>query len=152
MGDDVVAKLTTKQIAFCDYYIETGNATEAAIKAGYSKKSAKEVGYENLTKPHLKSYIDERMKQLESERIASQEEILQFLTSVIRGEVTEEVPLLIGDGMQTLKDKNVNIKDRVKAAELLGKRYAMWTEKVNFDADIGVQIVDDIGSEGNDED
>ncbi|WP_339063577.1 terminase small subunit [Tepidibacillus marianensis] len=147
-----MAKLTTKQIAFCDYYIETGNATEAAIKAGYSKKSAKEVGYENLTKPHLKSYIDERMKQLESERIASQEEILQFLTSVIRGEVTEEVPLLIGDGMQTLKDKNVNIKDRVKAAELLGKRYAMWTEKVNFDADIGVQIVDDIGSEGNDED
>lgn len=63
-------KLTPKQKAFADYYIETGNATEAAIKAGYSEKTAKVTGYENLTKPYLKSYIDKRMKELESARIA----------------------------------------------------------------------------------
>ena len=63
-------KLTPKQKAFADYYIELGNATEAAIRAGYSKKTAKEVGYENLTKPHIKSYIDEKMQNIESDRIS----------------------------------------------------------------------------------
>lgn len=62
-------KLTPKQKAFADFYIELDNATEAAIKAGYSKRTAKEVGYENLTKPHIKNYIEERTKQLESARI-----------------------------------------------------------------------------------
>lgn len=62
--------LTEKQKRFIDYYIETGNATEVAKKAGYSRKTAKAAGYENLTKPYLKSAIDERLKALEEKRVA----------------------------------------------------------------------------------
>jgi phage terminase small subunit len=138
-------KLTLKQKAFADYYIETGNATEAAIKAGYSKKTAKETGYENLTKPHIKAYIEERMAEKDKKRIASQDEILEFLTKVMRGEITEQVPIFVGEGFQHLEDKDISAKDRIKAAELLGKRYMMWTEKQNIDANMQVQIIDDLG-------
>ena len=144
-------KLTPKQKSFAEYYIETGNATEAAIKAGYSKKTAKEVGYENLTKPHIKSYVDEKMKELEDKRIAKADEVLKYLTRVIRGEETEQVVVTenIGDFMSEARviNKELSAKDRIKAAELLGKRYALFTEKVDLKADVGVTIIDDIGSE-----
>ena len=84
-------ELTPKQKAFADYYIETGNATESAIKAGYSKKTARVIGQENLTKPAIKNYIDEKMEQLADKRIAKAEEVLEYLTRVIRDEETEEV-------------------------------------------------------------
>lgn len=86
-----MAKLTEKQKRFCDYYIETGNATEAAIRAGYSEKTAKVIGAENLTKPYLKSYIDERIGQLESNRIADAKEVMEYLTKIVRNEAKEEV-------------------------------------------------------------
>ena len=73
-------KLTPKQKAFAEYYIETGNATESAIKAGYSQNTARVIGQENLLKPAIKSYIDEKMKELESKRIAKAEEVLEYLT------------------------------------------------------------------------
>ncbi|MBM7631746.1 terminase small subunit [Geomicrobium sediminis] len=63
-------KMTEKQRRFADYYIESGNATEAAIKAGYSKKTARSVGSENLTKPDISVYIENRLEELASERIA----------------------------------------------------------------------------------
>lgn len=136
-------KLTAKQKAFADYYIETGNATEAAIKAGYSKKTAKEVGYENLTKPHLKAYIDERMSEIESKRIAKAEEVLQYLTRVLRGEETEQVVVTENTGDFTsearLIDKELSAKDRIKAAELLGKRYRLFIDKV--EADVNQTVV-----------
>lgn len=110
-------KLTPKQKAFCDYYIETGNATEAAIKAGYSEKTAKVTGYENLTKPYLKAYIDERMKELESSRIADAREVLEYLTKVMRGEEKDQFGL------------DASLQDRTRAAELLGKRYAIFNSK-----------------------
>ena len=81
-------KLTIKQKAFADYYIQLGNATEAATKAGYSEKTAAVIGTENLTKPNVKSYIDKRLKQIESERIADAKEVMEYLTSVMRGETT----------------------------------------------------------------
>ncbi|EQB4336195.1 terminase small subunit [Clostridium botulinum] len=141
-------KLTPKQKAFADYYIQTGNATEAAIKAGYSKKTARFIGNENLTKPYIKNYIDERMKQLEDERIAKANEVLQYLTRVIRGQETEEVVVTenIGDFMSEAKTikKEIGAKDRIKAAELLGKRYRLFTDKVEIEGSVPVQIVDDI--------
>ena len=142
-------KLTVKQKAFADYYIELGNATEAAIKAGYSKKTAKEVGYENLTKPHIKKYIEERMKEIESERIAKAEEVLAFLSASLRGEVLEEVvstESIEGMVKPVILKKQLSAKDRIKAAELLGKRYALFTEKVDLEGNVGVTIIDDIGS------
>lgn len=140
-------KLTEKQKWFCDEYIRLGEATQAAINAGYSVKTAKNIGSENLTKPHLKAYIDERLERLKKESIAEQDEILQFLTKVVRGELTEEIPVGMGDGYQELKDKEPYLKDRIKAAEMLGKRYVMWTERHQVDGDVQVQIIDDIPSD-----
>lgn len=141
-------KLTLKQKAFADFYIELGNATEAAIKAGYSKRTAKEVGYENLTKPHIKSYIEERMKEIESERIAKAEEVLAFLSSSLRGDVLEEVVATESDGIGGMKPvilkKQLSAKDRIKAAELLGKRYRLFIDKVDVEGVDGVLINIDI--------
>ena len=126
--------LTPKQKAFADYYIELGNATEAAIKAGYNEKTARFIASENLTKPNIKKYIDERMKQIESNRIAKAEEVLAFLSASLRGEVLEEVVSTETDETGGIRPviikKQISIKDRIKAAELLGKRYRMWTDKV----------------------
>ncbi|MEN3133293.1 MULTISPECIES: terminase small subunit [Bacillus cereus group] len=136
-------RLTPKQQAFCDYYIETGNATEAAKKAGYSEKTAKDMGSENLAKPHLKSYIEKRMAEKDEERVASQDEILHFLTNVMRGETTEQIPVGQGEGYFELQDKDTYVKDRVKAAELLGKRHMMWTEKKEVSVTVPT-FVDDV--------
>lgn len=137
-------KLTPKQQAFADYYIETLNATESAIRAGYSEKTAAEMGYENLNKPHIKGYIEQRMGKKEKDRIASQDEVLSFLTSILRGEVTEEFAIGDGGGLQHLTRKEVSPKDRVKAAELLGKRYALWVDNQRLEGNLGVSIHDDI--------
>ncbi|WP_044639698.1 terminase small subunit [Risungbinella massiliensis] len=141
-----MSKLTSKQKAFCDYYIETGNAAESAIKAGYSKKTAKETGYENLTKPHLKKYIEEKIAQKDRERIASQDEVLEFLTLVLRGEITEQIPVVMEKDFEMV-DKQPNIRDRTKAAELLGKRYALFKENVNHSGDVGISISVDYGDD-----
>lgn len=103
-------KLSEKQKRFIDYYVETGNATEAAKKAGYRGNNLNRIGSENLSK--LDGYIKERMKELENERIATADEVLTYLTKVMRDE-----------GLET--------KDRTKAAELLGKRHALFTEKID---------------------
>lgn len=132
--------MTPRQKKFCDEYLISGNATDAAIKAGYSPKTAKVIASENLTKPDLKAYIDEQLAQLHSEKIADAEEVLKYLTSVMRGEHTEEVPLLCGDGMQTLTPKEVGAKERIKAAELIGKRFGLFTDKLGIDGVIPVVI------------
>lgn len=117
-------KLTPKQQKFADYYIETGNATEAAIKAGYSKKTAKQIGQENLTKPYLKEYIDKRMKELSDKRIMGMQEALELLTSIARGEMTEEVVVTFMDGYEKVK-KTPDIKERLKAIEQILKRFVI---------------------------
>lgn len=125
-----MAGLTLKQQRFADEYIISGNATQAAMLAGYSKKTARSIGQENLTKPDIKKYIDERLEELESSKIAKQEEILKYLTSLMRGEETEQTLRGLGEGEQMIDVIEVSAKDRIKAAELLGKRYGMWTEKI----------------------
>lgn len=124
-----MTKMTLKQQRFADEYIITGNATQSAIKAGYSKKTAKVIANENLTKPYIKKYIDERLAQLESEKIASQQEVLSYLSSVMRGEMTEQTLRSVGESGQVIAEIDVGAKDRIKAAELLGKRYKLWTDK-----------------------
>lgn len=137
-------KLTQKQQKFSDYYIETGNATESAIKAGYSKKTAAVIGAENLTKPNIKAYIDERLEEMKSERTADAQEVLEYLTSIMRGSEREEVLKGVGMGEQVKTNIDVGAKDRIKAAELLGKRYALFTDKVDVDGGLSVTIVDDV--------
>ncbi|MEY8307703.1 terminase small subunit [Enterococcus faecium] len=134
-------RMTEKQKRFCDFYIETGNATQAAIKAGYSKKAAKEIGYENLTKLHLKSYIDERLAELKNERTADAQEVLEYLTAVMRGNFKEATLIGIGEGVQSIAYIDVGAKDRLKAAELLGKRHALFTDKVDLQTgDIVIKV------------
>lgn len=128
-----MTKLTLKQQRFADEYIIAGNATQAAIKAGYSKKTAKVIANENLTKPYINKYIDERLAQLESEKIASQQEVLSYLSSVMRGEMTEQTLRSVGESGQVIAEIDVGAKDRIKAAELLGKRYKLWTDKSEVD-------------------
>ncbi|HGE7670885.1 TPA: terminase small subunit, partial [Streptococcus pyogenes] len=96
-GDGKLSKLTLKQKRFADEYIISANATAAAIKAGYSKKTARSIGQENLTKPDIKAYIDERLEKLESEKIATQEEVLQYLTSIMRGDQQEKTLISVGE-------------------------------------------------------
>ena len=138
-----MAGLTLKQQRFADEYIISGNATQAATLAGYSKKTARSIGQENLTKPDIKKYIDERLEELESSKIAKQDEVLRYLTSIMRGEQQEKT--LVGEGMgeQRIADIDVSAKDRIKAAELIGKRYSMWTEKVDVSGGVVFIMGDD---------
>lgn len=143
-------RLNPKQQAFADYYIEIGSAEEAALKAGYSKAYARGQSYKLLANVGIKTYIENRMEELQSKRVATQQEVLEYLTSIMRGEQQEEVLRGIGEGAQTIDDIDVSAKDRIKAAEMLGKRYAMWTEKQQTEITGAVQFIDDIGSETDD--
>lgn len=138
-------KLNARQKAFCEFYVASGNATEAAIKAGYSKRTAKSIGQRLLTFVNVKKYIDELMQKLESERIASAEEVLQNLTAMMRGEIQEEVVVVEGEGdgvsSARVMKKQVSAKERIKAAELLGKRHALWTDKTKIEGTLPVMIV-----------
>lgn len=121
--------MTIKQQRFADEYIISANATQAAIKAGYSKKYANTNASKLLQNTTIKSYIDERLEALQSKKVADQQEVLEYLTSVMRGQETEQTIIGVGDFGQELTDIEVSAKDRIKAAELLGKRYRMWTDK-----------------------
>ncbi|WP_370466400.1 terminase small subunit [Lactobacillus sp. ESL0225] len=116
---DKYLKLNLKQQKFADEYLISGNATNAAIKAGYSKKTAGVIGAENLKKPKIISYMEERKKEIESKKIAKQKEIFEYLTSVMRGEQTETVATAKG----IFKGIEVSAKDRITAAKELLKRY-----------------------------
>ncbi|WP_437793223.1 terminase small subunit [Mitsuokella multacida] len=122
-------KLTEKQRRFVDYYIETGNASEAARRAGYAEKAAYRTGSENLRKPQVKAAINARLKELEDKRIAKADEVMQFLTSTLRGEVKEERIVVegTGDGRSDARIIRVQVsaRDRLEAAKSLLKRYPM---------------------------
>ena len=130
-------KLTPRQQRFCDEYLVDLNATQAAIRAGYSKKTANEQGSRLLTNVSVKDYIAERMEAKEKSLIADQDEVLKYLTSVLRGESESEEIVIenIGDftsEARTMK-KLPSEKDKLKAAELLGKRYSLFKNDVKLD-------------------
>ena len=121
--------MTLKQQRFADEYIITGNATQSAIKAGYSSKYANTNANKLLQNTTIKNYIDVRLAKLESEKIATQEEVLQYLTSVMRGEKTEPLLVLDGEGTQKVIQAVPNVQSRTRAAELLGKRYGLFVDR-----------------------
>ena len=124
--------MTEKQKTFADEYIICLNATQAYKKA-YPNIKKDEVARANgsrlLTNANVKAYIDEQLEKLKSKRVADQQEVLEYLTSVMRGEVTEPLTVLDGDGYQKVIDASPSVAARNKAAELLGKRYRIFTEK-----------------------
>ena len=135
-----MSKLNEKQKAFADYYIESLNATESYAKAyECSYNTARTNGARLLAKANIKKYIDEVMSAKDESRIASQDEILQILTDIARGITEEEVVQFSRLGEELRTTRKPTIKDRMKASELLGKRYRMWVDKV--EADVNQQVI-----------
>ena len=147
-------KLTAKQQRFCDEYLIDLNATQAAIRAGYSEKTARQIATENLSKPSIREYIDERMKEKEAALIADQNEVMRYLTSVMRRELNESVVVTLQnktekwvkvEGTGKLKKQTTTeetpavvpiparLSDANKAAELIGKRYGIFKDSMKLD-------------------
>ena len=151
----VGAKMNERQRRFADEYLIDLNAERAAIRAGYSERYARGNAHKLVANSCIKEYIDARMAEKEKELIADQDEVLRYLTSVLRGESqsTEIVVEGIGDGCSEARTilKEPSEKDRLKAAELLGKRYGLYTDKIETDVDMELNINIDYGDsyEGN---
>lgn len=138
--------LTLKQKQFADEYIRTGNAYQSAINVGYSEKYAKARSHKMLENVGINQYIDENLEIIQKESIAETDEIMRYLTRVLRGEEKEEILVYVGDGMQEIQTIKPSAKDRIKAAELLGKRYRLWTDKQEVEITTPI-FIDDVPEE-----
>lgn len=136
--------MTEKQKRFCDEYLIDLNATKAAIRAGYSSKTARTTAHKLMKKNDLKAYIDEQLELLHSEKSADAREVLEYLTSVLRGESEAEIVVVegMGDGVSMAQKitKAPDEKERLKAAELLGKYYRLFADKVDLNGTATVVI------------
>lgn len=156
-------KLTPKQKAFAEYYIETGNETESAIRAGYSSKTAGVIGCENLKKPYIKEYIDKVLLEMSEKRVASAQEVLETLTRILRREEKDSVVVTVKTTKSGLDEsgrratittespQTVNIAPKLsdvnKAAELLGKRWGLYSEKVDVSGGVNLNVKIDYGND-----
>lgn len=140
----MIVALSAKQQRFCDEYLIDLNATQAAIRSGYSEKTAYSQGQRLLKHVEAKSYIEARMAEKEKELIADQDEVLKYLTNVLRGKSQSEIVVVenIGDftSEARLLQKAPDEKERLKAAELLGKRYNLFSDKMKVDVAMPVVI------------
>ena len=155
--------LTEKQKRFCDEYLVDLNGTQAAIRAGYSEKTAKQFAQQNLTKLDIQEYIKKRMAEKEDALIAKQDEVLQTLTRVLRRQEMDTVVVTCKErsggydenGKKVIVEKEIprvvqiptRVNDLNKAAELLGKRYGLYTEKIETDVDMELNINIDYGED-----
>lgn len=148
--------MNERQKRFVAEYIKDYNATQAAIRAGYSERTAYSQGNRLLKNVEIKKAIKKLQNEIRKENIAEGIEVEEFLSLAMRGEIEEEVVVTenIGDfeSRARIIKKQISAKDRIKAAELLGKRYALFTDKLNVDATVGVQIIDDIDEDEDVED
>ena len=139
--------MTEKQKIFADEYLIDLNGTRA-YKAAYpnikSDNAAAVRANKLLKKKEIWDYIQQRLDEIASKRVAKQQEVMEYLTSVMRGESTSSVLAMCGDGMQEVIQKPPDEKESLRAAELLGRRYGMWTEKVDVTSNGKTMIVDDI--------
>lgn len=147
----IVTKLTAKQQRFCDEYLIDLNASQAAIRAGYSSKYANTNASKLLKITTIKDFLAQRMAEKESHLIADQDEVLKYLTSVMRGQSRSSIVVVesTGDFMSAAREmeKAPDEKERLKAAELLGKRYGLYTDKINQVVDTDLNITVDYGDE-----
>ena len=135
--------MNDRQKNFCNYYIESLNGTDAARKAGYSEKNARNKASEFMKKKEIKDYINDIMESKNNKLIASQDEILEKLTSIMRGEAFVEKSYINNAGERKHYKRYPNFVEITKAAELLGRRYNMWNDKQVIeiaDTDIHVTI------------
>ena len=163
-----MVKLTAKQQRFCDEYLIDLNATQAAIRAGYSEKTARMIANENLTKPYIKEYIEKRMAEKEKDLIADQDEVMKYLSAVMRRQMKDSVVVtlqsktekwVMDEDTGKLKKQTITeekpavveipaqLRDANKAAELLGKAYGIYTDRVETEVDMELNIKIDYGDE-----
>ena len=128
--EDLAQKLTKKERIFADEYVKTTNGTQSAITAGYSEKTASVTASKMLRKPKVRQYIDAIMDERSKDTIATADEVLEYLTRVVRGEEKDAFGL------------DVSVADKTKAAELLGKRHMLFTDKVKLSAEVEIDISD----------
>lgn len=128
--EELAQKLTKKERIFADEYVKTTNGTQSAITAGYSEKTASVTASKMLRKPKVRQYIDAIMDERSKDTIATADEVLEYLTRVVRGEEKDAFGL------------DVSVADKTKAAELLGKRYMLFTDKVKLSAEVEIDISD----------
>lgn len=128
--EELAQKLTKKERIFADEYVKTTNGTKSAITAGYSEKTARSKASQLLTKVNVRQYIDAIMSERSKDTIATADEVLEYLTRVVRGEEKDAFGL------------DVSVADKTKAAELLGKRHMLFTDKVKLSAEVEIDISD----------
>lgn len=128
--EELAQKLTKKERIFADEYVKTTNGTQSAITAGYSEKTARSKASQLLTKVNVRQYIDAVMNERSKDTIATADEVLEYLTRVVRGEEKDAFGL------------DVSVADKTKAAELLGKRHMLFTDKVKLSAEVEIDISD----------
>ena len=132
--------MNAKQKRVCDEYLVDCHATQAAVRAGYSARTANEQAARLLANVSIKAYIDEKMERLHNERTADAQEVLEYLTAVMRGQQTEQTLISIGDGVQKIGNIEVGARDRLKAAELIGKRFGLFKEGLELAGAVPVVI------------
>ena len=144
----VVNEMNEKQKRFVDEYIIHANVYRAAINAGYSENYARTNASKLLAKDSIKDYKDKRLEEMKNKRTADAQEVMEYLTAVMRGEMKDETLLVVptGDFESEVQrhDQRADTSQRTKAAELLGKRYAMWTDKQITDTTERITIVNDL--------
>ena len=159
----VVIAVTDKQKRFCDEYLIDLNATQAAIRAGYSKKTANRIGAENLSKPDIQEYVQKRLTEKEDSLVAKQDEVLKTLTAIMRREKAETVVVVCKERRSYYDDNQrkvseekerpicveipTKISDVNRAAEMLGKYHTLFTEKSKVDADLSFDVHFDYGDD-----
>lgn len=147
--------MNKRQKRFADEYLIDCNATQAAIRSGYSEKTAYSTGQRLLKNVEVKSYIEEQLERIHNENIADATEVMMYLTSVLRGKSESEIVVVEfeGEGYSSAKrmDKAPDEREKLKAAELIGKRYGMFTDKLNLEGSVPVFIVDDLEEDDEDD-
>lgn len=141
--------MNNRQQLFCEEYLKDLNATKAAIRAGYSEKTAYSQGQRLLKNVEIKNRLQEIREKIQDENIATIKDIEEFLSLSLNGEMEEEVISVVaeieGSSKVVKTKKQISLRDRIKAAELLGKRYGLWTDKIDINSTEGIKIIDDIG-------
>lgn len=141
--------MNNRQQLFCEEYLKDMNATQAAIRAGYSEKTAYSQGQRLLKNVEIKNRLKEIREKIQDENIATIKDIEEFLSLSLNGEMEEEVISVVaeieGSSKVVKTKKQISLRDRIKAAELLGKRYGLWTDKVDLSSDLTLIFEDDYG-------
>lgn len=139
--------LNERQLRFADYYIETGNASESYRRAGYKSDNPRTVETNSsklLRNTEVRAYIDSRLSKAHSKRVMEADEVMERLTAIARGEATGKTLRGVGMGEQVISDIEPSIGEQHQALVQIGKRYGMWVDRQELNANVGVTIVDDV--------